>query len=76
MTDESKGNYMQQINIWSIDEDGNPGEIAETIELTLEDASYGDVGEAMYFTGKTDEGKFVEVIVLVPERLPGRTVIA
>lgn len=51
-----------QINIWGEDE------ILETVQLSLEDARYGDHDEELYLTGKTAEGKLVEVIVTVPER--------
>lgn len=56
-----------QLNIWDMTDKNDP-ECIESVYLELEDNRYGDNEEAMYFTGHTKLGKFVEVVVTVPER--------
>lgn len=58
---------QNQLNIWNMTDKEEP-DCLESVELTVEDNTYGDNEESMYLTGQTKLGRFVEVVVTVPER--------
>jgi hypothetical protein len=51
-----------QINVWNKHIEDHI-DMIETIQLELEDASYGDHEDHLYLTGTDASGKFIEVIV-------------
>lgn len=67
---EKVGDASCRIDIWKMPKDlDDEPTLLETIILECDDAQYGDNGEALYLTGEDARGRFIEVVVAVPERV-------